>query len=75
MRRKKKIYIWNWKNCLEATQLKNKMNHLGKNKIEEDNLSKSLKELIKNNKLMSNHNKDLKVKDCFTFKSVRLLYV
>ena len=49
------------------------MNHLGKNKIEEDNLSKSLKELIKNNKLMSNHNKDLKVKDCFTFKSVRLL--
>ena len=30
----------NYKNCLEATQLKNKINHLEKNKIDIDRLKK-----------------------------------
>ena len=38
----------NYKNCLEATQLENKINYLEKNKTEID----SIKEFIKKNKLM-----------------------
>ena len=40
------------KNCLEATQLENKINHLEKNRIDIDSLQKDEinNELIKNNK-------------------------
>ena len=39
-----------YKNCLEVTQLQNKMNYLEKNKIEKESIKKNQKEFIKNNK-------------------------
>ena len=47
---KRKHNFENYKICLEATQLENKVSHLEK-KIEVDSLKKDLKEFIKNNKL------------------------
>ena len=41
---KRKPEFWNCRNCLEATQLENKVNHLEKNKIDAD----SYKKIIKN---------------------------
>ena len=43
---KRKLKSENYKNCLEATQLENKINYLEKNKIDID----CIKELIKYNK-------------------------
>ena len=40
------------KNCLEATQLGNKINHPGKNEIDKDSLKKDHKKLIKINELI-----------------------
>ena len=36
-----------YKNCLEATQIENKINHLEENKIDEDSLKEDHKEFIK----------------------------
>ena len=41
---KRKLKFENYKNCLEATQLENKINHLEKNQIDID----SIKKIIKN---------------------------
>ena len=41
-----------YKNCLEATQLENKINQLEKNKVKVDSLLQNHKEFIKNNKLI-----------------------
>ena len=38
---KRKLKFENYKTCLEATQLQNKINHLEKNKINIDSLKKS----------------------------------
>ena len=38
---KRKLKFENYKNCLEATQLENKINYLEKNKINIDSLKKS----------------------------------
>ena len=40
------------KNCLEATQIENKINHLEKNKIQADCLKEHQKEFVKNNNLI-----------------------
>ena len=48
---KRKFKFENYENCLEATQLGNKVNHLEKNKINKDSIEKSHKEFIRNNKL------------------------
>ena len=45
---KRKLKFQDYKNCLEAAQIENKINHLEKKKIDVDNL----KEFIKNNKLI-----------------------
>ena len=45
---KKKLKFENYKNCLEATQLENKINHLEKNEINVDSLKKGHKEFIIN---------------------------
>ena len=37
---KKKTYTWNYKNCLEATQIDNKIKYLEKNKTNIDSLKK-----------------------------------
>ena len=49
--KKRKIRFENYKNCLEATQLENKVNHLEKNKTDIEIL-KNNKKFIKNNKLI-----------------------
>ena len=43
---KRKLKFENYKNCLEASQIENKINNLGKNKMDTD----SIIEFIKNNK-------------------------
>ena len=45
---KRKLKFQDYKNCLKAAQVENKINHLEKNKIDVD----SLKEFIKINKLV-----------------------
>ena len=46
---KRKLKFENYKNCLEATQLENKINHLEKNKIDIDRIKENHKQFIKNN--------------------------
>ena len=77
---KRKLKFENYKNCLEATQLDNKINYLEKNEINLDSLEKDHKEFIKNNKLIlktqqrfkrERHNvftEEINKKDCFKFK-------
>ena len=48
---KRKFIFEDYKNCLKATQLENKINHLEKMKFDVDSLKKDHKEFIKNNKL------------------------
>ena len=47
---KRKAKFENYKNCLEATQLENKINYLEKYKVDINGIKKNHKELIKNNK-------------------------
>ena len=47
---KRKLKFENYKNCLEAAQLDNKIKYLEKNKINTDNLKKDHKKIIRNNK-------------------------
>ena len=50
---KRKLNLKNYRNCLKATQLENKINHLEKkNEIDMDSLKKDHKEFIKNNRLI-----------------------
>ena len=42
----RRIKFEDYKNCLEATGLENKINHLEKNKIDEDNLTEHHEEQI-----------------------------
>ena len=44
---KRKLKFEDYKNCLKATQLENKINHPEKYKIDLDNLKESNKEFIK----------------------------
>ena len=45
---KRKLNFQDYKSCLEAAQIENKINHLEKNKTEADSLKKS----VKNNKVI-----------------------
>ena len=47
---KRKTKFENYKNCLEATQLESKINHIEKNKIDVDRIKENLKEFIRINK-------------------------
>ena len=49
---KRKLKFEDYKNCLEAAQIENKINYLEKNEIDVDSLSKHQKEFRKINKLM-----------------------
>ena len=49
---KRKLKFEDDKNCLEATQLQNKIIHLEKNETDVDSLKRDNKEFIKNNKLI-----------------------
>ena len=44
---KRKLKFGNYKNCLEATELENKVNYLVKNEISVDSLEKDHKDFIK----------------------------
>ena len=48
----KKLDFEDYKNCLEAAQIENKINHSEKNKIGVDCLKEDQKEFIKNNKFI-----------------------
>ena len=48
---KRKLKFQDYKNCLESSQIENKINHLEKNKIDVGSLEDQ-KEFIKNNKLV-----------------------
>ena len=47
-----KLKFQDYKKCLEAPQIENKINHLEKNKIDVDILKEDQKEFIKNNELI-----------------------
>ena len=47
---KRKLKFEDYKNCLEAAQMENKINHLEKNKIDVDSLKEDQEEFIRNNK-------------------------
>ena len=49
---KRKLKSENYKNCLEATKLENKIKYLENNKINIASLEKSPKDFIRNNKLI-----------------------
>ena len=49
---KRKLKLEDFKNCLEAAQIENKINHLEKHKIDEDSLKEDHKKFIKNDKLI-----------------------
>ena len=49
---KRKIIFENYKNCLEATQLDNKIHYLQRNKIAKDILKNNHTEFIKNNEII-----------------------
>ena len=49
---KKTLKFEDYKNCLEATKLADKINHLEKNKFDVDSLEEYCREFIKNNKLI-----------------------
>ena len=68
---KRKLKFKNYENCLKATKLENKINHLEKNKIDIDGIQENHKELIKKTiKEYEKHNKD---SDVFLKKLIRLL--
>ena len=48
--RKRKLKFENYKNCLEATQLENKIIYLEKNKTDIDSIKKNHQEFVKINK-------------------------
>ena len=50
---KRKLKLKNYKNCLKATQLENKINQLEQNKVNTESLRENHNEFIKNNKLLS----------------------
>ena len=49
---KRKLKFENYKNCLETTQLENKINYLENKEINIDSVKKYHKEFKRNNKLM-----------------------
>ena len=49
---KRNLKFQDHKNCLEETQLENKINYIEKNKIEVDSIKVNHQEFIKNNKPM-----------------------
>ena len=49
---KNNLKFEDYKHCLEATELENKINHLLKNKLTADDLWENLKEFIKKHKLI-----------------------
>ena len=51
---KRKLKFENYKNCLEATQLEKKINHLEKNNIDIHRIRENQKEFIRNNNSILN---------------------
>ena len=49
---KRKLKFEDYKNCIKATELENKVYQLERNKVNADSLKKDHKEFMKNNKLI-----------------------
>ena len=74
---KRKIKFENYKKCLEATQLENKIKYLEKNKIDIASIKENHKEFIKDNKSILQIQQRFKTErhNVFTEKLTRLLEV
>ena len=60
---KRKPKLENYENCLEQTQIENKISHLEKNKFDINHIKENYKQFIRSNKSITiNLYKDLKVK-------------
>ena len=59
---KQKLKFGDYKNCLEATQIENKISQLIK-KVDADSLTESHKKFIKHNKLILKSQKDLETRN------------
>ena len=57
---KRKLKLKDYKNCLKATQLENKINQLEQNKVNTESLRENHNEFIKNNKLLSKAQQKMK---------------
>ena len=64
----KRLDSEDYKNCLEAAQIENKINHSEKNKTGVDSLKEDQKEFMKNNKLI------LKTRQRFKESTAQYLY-
>ena len=51
---KRRLKFENYKSCLEATQIENKINYLEKDKIDVDSIEENYKKFINNNKSIIN---------------------
>ena len=73
---KKQLQFESYKSCLEATQLKNKINHLEKNKINLYSLKKCHKEFIINNKTILKRQQSFKKEkhDAFTEEIDKIIF-
>ena len=63
----KKLKFEDYKNCLEAAQIENKINHLENSKINVHSLKEDHKEFIKNNKLILKTRQRFRSKKCNVF--------
>ena len=72
---KRKLKFKGYSNCLEAAQIKIKINHLEKNKIDADSLKEDHKEFIKNDKLILKTQQRLRSEkhNVFSKKLIRLI--
>ena len=64
---KTKLKFQDYKNCLEAAQIENKINHLEKTKTDVDSLKEDPKGFIKNNKLILKTQQILESERCIVF--------
>ena len=71
---KRKLKFKDYKHCLEATHLENKINQLAKNKLNVDSVQENHKEFIKNNKLILKSQQRLEVKSMFLLKKLIRLH-
>ena len=71
---KRKLKFKEYKHCLEATHLENKINQPAKNKLNVYSVQENHKELIKNNKLILKSQQRLEVKSMFLLKKLIRLH-
>ena len=71
---KRKLKFKDYKHCLEATHLENKINQLAKNKLNVDSVQENHKEFIKNSQLILKSQQRFEVKSMFSLKKLIRLH-